>query len=185
MPFAQHAAVLAIDLQSGIFGAGERTVHDAEGVLERAARVLRAAGLAGVPVFYCQDDAGPGAWEPLTPAWQIHHRVSPADSAVTFRKTFGDAFRATRLDAGLRRRAKTHLVVFGAMTDFSVRSTLQRALLRGYRVTLVEDAHSTLDSFDAAALEHIRLLNEEVRQSAERGLPVELASAAALTGNAG
>src|SRR5947207_8956875 len=166
-----HSAVLAIDLQNGIFGAGELAVHDDDGVLERAALVLEAAHRAGVPTLYCQDDAGPGLWEPLTPAWQIHGKVSPTDTAFVFQKTFGDAFRGTRLDAELRRRGRSHLVVLGAMTDFSVRSTLQRALLRGYSVTLVEDAHSTLDSFDAPAVEHIRMLNDEVRDSSRRGLP--------------
>jgi nicotinamidase-related amidase len=179
-PFDESTAVLAIDLQNGIFAAGEHQVHDASGVLERAAAILNAARLAGVPALYCQDDAGPGLWAPDAAAWKIHERVSPGDSAFIFRKQFGDAFRATPLDEELQRLGRSHVIVLGAMTDFSVRATLQRALLRGYRVTLVEDAHSTLDAFDAPAPEHVRLLNAEVRAAARRGLPLQLEPAAVL-----
>ena len=63
----------------------------------------------------------------------------------------------------------------GAMTDFTVRATLQRALLKGYFVTLVGDAHSTLDAPDGPAKRHIELLNREVREAESRGLPVRLA----------
>ncbi len=180
-PFEDQTALLAIDLQVGIFGPGETRVHDADGVLERAAALLRAAEAAGLPILYCRDDAGPGLWEPGSEGWQIHPRVSPPERAIVFRKKFGDAFRATELDDELRRRDCSRLVVLGAMTDFSIRSTLQRALLRGYSVTLIEDAHSTLDGLDAPALDHIRMLNEEVAASAKRGLPLELEPAAAFT----
>ena len=180
MAFDEQTAVLAVDFQNGIFAPGEHRVHAAEDILERAAALLNAARLAGVPTFHFQDDAGPGLWAPDTPEWEIHHRVSPADPALVLRKKFGDAFRGTPLDDELRRLHVSHLVILGAMTDFSIRATLQRALLRGYRVTLVEDAHSTLDEFDAPAVEHVRVLNDEVRASAARSLPVQLKPAAAF-----
>jgi nicotinamidase-related amidase len=181
-PFDEHTALLAIDLQVGIFGPGETRVHDADGVLERAAALVNAAQAAGLPILYCQDDAGPGLWEPGSEGWQIHPRVSPPARAIVFRKKFGDAFRGTELDDELRRSGCSRLVICGAMTDFSIRSTLQRALLRGYSVTLVEDAHSTLDGIDAPAVDHIRMLNEEVAASAKRGLPLALAPTGAFTG---
>ncbi|WP_420030428.1 isochorismatase family protein [Rhodococcus ruber] len=38
-----------------------------------------------------------------------------------------------------------HVLIAGAQTDFCVRSTLHGALVRGYDVTLVSDAHTTED----------------------------------------
>jgi nicotinamidase-related amidase len=126
MAFDGQTAVLAVDFQNGIFAPGEHRVHGAEDVLERAAALLNAARLAGVATFYFQDDAGPGLWAPDTPEWEIHERVGPADSALVLRKQFGDAFRGTPLDEELRRLQCSRLVILGAMTDFSVRATLQR-----------------------------------------------------------
>ena len=163
-----------LDVQDGIFGGDETVVHDAEGVLTRIEELVRAAAARGIPVVLVQDDAGPGLWAPDTPGWQLHRRLTRPPTAVYLRKRFGDAFRSTDLDARLRRTGAGNLVLAGAMTDFSVRATLQRALLKGYFVTLVADAHSTLDAPDSSAAEQIALLNGEVRDAEVRGLPVRL-----------
>ena len=139
---------------------------------------MRAAAARGIPVVLVQDDAGPGLWAPDTPGWQLHRRLTRPPTAVYLRKRFGDAFRSTDLDARLRRTGAGNLVLAGAMTDFSVRATLQRALLKGYFVTLVADAHSTLDAPDSSAAEQIALLNGEVRDAEVRGLPVRLVRSA-------
>ena len=61
--------------------------------------------------------------------------------------------------------------------DLQNGTTLQRALLLGYSVTLVRDAHSTLDSVDATAEEHIALLNRELEAAERLGLPVSARTA--------
>ena len=171
MEFSVPVAVLAIDLQNGIF-AGETLVHDAGGVLERAQEVIAAAAKGGHPVIVVQDDAGPGIWQPDTFDWEVHPRISAPPDAIRLRKRFGDAFRGTRLDEYLRDSSVGHVVVLGAMTDFSVRATLQRALLKGYRATLVVDAHSTLDAPDGTAVEQVELLNREIEEAEVAGLHV-------------
>ena len=45
----------------------------------------------------------------------------------------------------LAERGVGRLIVAGAQTDACVRSTLHGALVRGYDVTLVDDAHTTED----------------------------------------
>jgi nicotinamidase-related amidase len=175
-----RTALLAIDLQNGIFTRPESLVHDAAGVLERVEGLLRAAAERGSPVVIVQDDAGPGIWQPDTDDWQLHESLTRPPQARYLRKTYGDAFRGTALDDLLKADGVTQVVVAGAMTDFSVRSTLQRALLRGYSVVLVTDAHSTLDAPDGTAAEHIAWLNEEARSAERRGLPVR----AVLAGDA-
>jgi nicotinamidase-related amidase len=166
-------AVLAIDLQNGIFARAESRVRDAEGVLRRSQAVIAAAATIDLPVVVVQDDAGPDIWQPETEDWQVHSEIAPPPDAIRIRKKFGDAFRGTTLEDELQSRGVTELVILGAMSDFSIRATLQRALLKRYAVTLVTDAHSTLGIFDAPAVEHIETLNDEVEGAQLAGLPVE------------
>ena len=127
-----------------------------------------------------QDNTGPNIWEPETEDWKIHSQITPPPNAILIRKKFGDAFRCTTLEDELRSRGVTDLVILGAMSEFSIRATPQRALLKCYRVILVSDTHSTLDAFDGPAVEHIETLNSEVEGAHRSGLPVEGAAAEAV-----
>ena len=60
-------------------------------------------------------------------------------------KQFGDSFEGTNLDELLQESGVECLVVCGAQTDACIRSTLHGALARGYKATLVSDAHTTDD----------------------------------------
>jgi nicotinamidase-related amidase len=60
--------------------------------------------------------------------------------APTFEKEAPDAFTNPRLDKRLRELQIDHLVVTGVFADQCVSSTIQGALNRGYRVTVVEPA---------------------------------------------
>jgi nicotinamidase-related amidase len=175
MGSSNRTALVVLDVQNGIFAREESLVHDAEGMLDRIDQVVRAAAARATPIVLVQDDSGPGLWEPETPAWQLHERLTRPSGAIALRKSYGDAFRGTDLDARLGSAGADRLVLVGAITDFTVRSTLQRALLKGYFATLVGDAHSTLDAPDGPAERHIELLNTEVREAESRGLPVRLA----------
>src|SRR5437870_10010047 len=121
-----------------------------------------------------QDDAGPWLWQPGTVDWELRPQLLAPASSIFIRKSYADAFRATVLHERLRLLRIEHLVVVGAMTDFSIRSTVQRAILKSYRVTLVADAHSTLDAWDAPAVEHIAVLNAEVGEQERRFVPLRL-----------
>ncbi len=99
---AERTALLALDVQNGIFARDESLVHDAAGVLERIDALIRTASAASQGVVIVQDNAGPGLWEPETPEWELHARLTRPPEAVYLRKMFGDAFRGTDLDDRLR-----------------------------------------------------------------------------------
>ena len=61
------------------------------------------------------------------------------------RKEYADSFEDTDLENVLAKAGVGRLVVTGAQTDACVRSTIHGALVRGYDVTLVGDAHTTED----------------------------------------
>ena len=61
-------------------------------------------------------------------------------------KMASDSFHETPLLDELRRLGVTHLVVTGMQTEFCVDTTCRRAISLGLDVTLVSDAHTTIDA---------------------------------------
>ena len=78
-------------------------------------------------------------------------------------KTFNDSFAETSLRETLDRLGIGHLVITGAATDWCVRATTIRALVEGFDMTLVEDAHTTGDSeFDLTDGEKVPISAKQV-----------------------
>jgi nicotinamidase-related amidase len=62
------------------------------------------------------------------------------------RKRASDSFLNTPLQHELAARNITRLVITGMRTEMCVDTTSRRAISEGYDVTLVADAHATVDS---------------------------------------
>lgn len=149
-------ALLIIDLQRTLC-TGDFACHEVADVIGRINGLIGRAREAQVPVIFVQHEEE--AWEPLrhgSDGWQIDDRLdaSPGDPRVF--KTSPDSFHKTTLDAALKARGVDHLVICGAQSDFCVDTTTRRALSSGYHVTLVEDAHTTVDLGDLTAAQIIR-----------------------------
>lgn len=133
-----RTVVVAIDLQAGVTPG----CFDEQGVLSRAAVLVERARAAGVPVVWVHHDpVGVG-----TPEWELASPLRRADGEPLVRKEYRDSFADTTLRATLDELGATHLVITGAQSDFCVRTTMQRAAAEGYDVTLVSDAHTTVDT---------------------------------------
>jgi ureidoacrylate peracid hydrolase len=78
------------------------------------------------------------------PSVEIVEALRPRPGEPVVRKRWYDAFAGSELDGALRARDVTSLVVTGTMTDICVLATVIGAFNREYRVTVVEDAVSTL-----------------------------------------
>ena len=70
--------------------------------------------------------------------------LKPRADELVVRKHSYDGFNGTALDAALRARDVTSLVVTGTMTDICVLATVIGGFNREYRITVVEDAVATL-----------------------------------------
>jgi len=70
--------------------------------------------------------------------------LAPRPDELVVRKRWYDAFAGTPLDGALRARGVDTLVVTGTMTDICVLATVVGAFNREYRITVVEDAVTTL-----------------------------------------
>jgi nicotinamidase-related amidase len=134
-----NSALMVIDVQNGVVTGS----HDRDAVVGRIATLVDRARAEHVPVVWVQhnDDALQNGSE----AWRIVSELSPDDAEPVVQKQYGDSFEGTDLEAVLAERAVGRVVVTGAQSDACIRSTLHGALVRGYDVTLVGDAHTTED----------------------------------------
>lgn len=144
------AAVLVIDVQQELCeGPGApweiaRTIANINAVTARA----RASG---APVVFIQHEGTGGYLTHGSPGWQLERRLVVGPEDLRLRKTATDSFHRTELDAMLRARGVTDLVICGIHTEFCVDTTTRRALALGYPVVLVSDAHSSAGHADLAA----------------------------------
>ncbi|MDR4533536.1 isochorismatase family protein [Glutamicibacter sp. PS] len=138
---AEHegsTVLLVIDMQQGVVPG---CLAEEEVTLRVAALVERARE-QGVPVVWVfHDPVGVG-----TPKWELVHPLATMRDEAVIRKNYRDSFTDTALSQTLERLGARHLVISGAQSDFCVRTTVQRAAIEGYDVTLVADAHTTCDS---------------------------------------
>ena len=143
----EHTAVLAIDVQTGLF-CTKLAPFDAEAVVARINAVTAKARQAGAPVIFIQHNGEPGGGEvvPGTEAWKLHPSLVVQPGDLVIRKTTCDAFYGTSLEAELRARAITTLVLMGYATDFCVDTTLRIAVSKDYGIIVVADAHTTTDN---------------------------------------
>jgi nicotinamidase-related amidase len=136
---------MIIDVQKGMWMEGTPYLGDA--VVKNAADLLARARKAGVPVIHIQHDGGPGdTFEKGKPGFELRPEVAPSPGEAHFVKTHCSSFKDTGLDAELKKRGITKLVIAGMQTDFCVDTACRVAHSLGYDVTLAEDAHTTLDN---------------------------------------
>src|SRR5690606_26017655 len=77
--------------------------------------------------------------------WKLCPPLTPAASESVFHKNFNSSFEKTELEANLRNKGIDHLYICGAATNWCVRATTFAAIEKGFKVTIIEDAHTTGD----------------------------------------
>ncbi|MFZ6745380.1 cysteine hydrolase family protein [Undibacterium sp. JH2W] len=142
-----NPALLVIDMQVGLFQGG-RTVHAAEQVLENVKLVLAKAHAAGVPVFAVRHTGPQGSpIEAGSRNWQIMPALE-IDLArdTVFEKTRPSCFEGTDLLQQLRAKGIQELIICGLKTQYCIDTNCRAASELGFKVILVEDAHSCNDT---------------------------------------
>jgi nicotinamidase-related amidase len=138
-------ALLIIDVQVGIIDGF--SAYLGQDVLECINKLRAKAHDSNIPVIYVQHDGQQG--HPLevgSPGWQIHPEIKPNDADLIVRKRAADSFFETTLNQQLEAKGIKHLIIAGCMTEYCVDTTSRRAISMGYDVTLVSDAHTTIDN---------------------------------------
>ncbi|MGX7873847.1 isochorismatase family protein [Mesorhizobium sp. ORM6] len=160
---ADKAPVIVIDLQTGMFdGVHESPIHDAPAIVERARAVIDWARRGGRKVAFVRHNGPEG--DPLAPGepgWPVWPELGQAQDEPTFAKSVRDAFSNPAFGDWVAGQGAGAVVLLGAQTDFCVAATVKGAITRGFAVTVVSDAHSTLDSACESAEQIIARHNGE------------------------
>lgn len=172
MQYDSRTALLVVDVQNDFADpAGRLYVPDGEAVVPVINTQIAKAQAAGAGVFYTRDwhpphtphfkpDGGPWPVHCVRDTWGAAFHPALAVSGPVLSKGGGGedgysgfsvrdprsgAGQATELDALLRARGITTVVVAGLATDYCVRATALDALALGYRVVILTAAVRAVD----------------------------------------
>ncbi|WP_459642475.1 cysteine hydrolase family protein [Kineococcus sp. NUM-3379] len=172
------SAVLVYDAQAGILA----HVREREALTERICAVLAAARAAQVPVLYVRHVSLPPshlgvaglrtamAWQrteraadvravfpPDAPHTQLVAELAPVGGEPVLDKLGMSAFVGTPLEAVLRDRGVTTVVLVGAVLEIGIEPTARHAADLGFLPVVVEDACGVVD--EAAAQRSLEALD--------------------------
>ncbi|HEY2068313.1 MAG TPA: cysteine hydrolase family protein [Rhizomicrobium sp.] len=165
-------ALVVIDVQKAMFGT--LVPFEGEAVVARIAGLIAKARAAGTPIFFVQHDGGPGdPFQAGTPGFAFCDVLAPQPGDDVTVKTKSSAFHRTDLDAKLKRAGVDALIITGMQSEYCVTSAIRGAYERGYRLTLVSDAHSTFDTKFATGKVIIDVINDTTRGSFAKVLPAD------------
>ncbi|MGB0100474.1 MAG: isochorismatase family protein [Nocardioides sp.] len=141
-----NTALVVIDVQTDVVAGA----HERDAVVANIAALVDKARADATPVVWVLH-SHPEQLPRDSAPWQLVSELAIADGEPVVHKTYPDSFEETDLEDVLAGLEAGRLVVSGAQTDACIRSTLHGALVRGYDVTLVADAHTTEDHSDYGA----------------------------------
>lgn len=140
-------ALIVIDLQKGM--AGHSLIHPLAQIVERARELIDAFRARNLPVVLVnvagrpsgRTEQGPPSSLKFPEGWtELLPELGQQPSDILVTKRSWGAFATTDLDAQLRARSVTHVVVAGVATSVGVEATARQAWERGFNVTLALDA---------------------------------------------
>jgi nicotinamidase-related amidase len=154
-------ALVIIDVQKAMFEDSAHQPFDGNAVVARIADLIAKARVQGTPVYYVQHDGGAeDSFGEGKPGFAFADAIAPqAGDDVTI-KTKSSAFHGTDFDAKLKRAGIDHLVITGMQSEYCVTSAIRGAYERGYKLTLVSDAHSTFDTKFATGEDLVAIVND-------------------------
>lgn len=135
--------LLIIDMQKGSFTPATPR-HDEKGVVDRINQLASLFRELKAPVVYIQHDGtGSGEFEKNATDWELLDDLEVEQTDHRIDKYANDVFYKSTLEDTLKRLGVDHLFVTGCATDFCVESTVQSAVAKDYKITVVADGHTT------------------------------------------
>ena len=138
-PDRNKKALLVIDVQNGVV----EYAWKRDTTISKIASLVDQARESNTEVIWVQHSEDDMPIDSLS--WQIVPELKPASGEKIIHKLWRSSFEETELEDVLEELKIEHLVISGAQTNYCVRHTIHAAIERGLDVTLVEDAHTTMD----------------------------------------
>ncbi|BFM49014.1 cysteine hydrolase family protein [Marinomonas sp. THO17] len=135
------SALLVVDVQNGVFRSANPP-YLSECVISNIKQLLGYASSSEIKIVFIQHEI-PGVLEPGSDGWQLFSDLTINDSSYKIRKRTPDSFHDTNLREYLDENEIEHVLICGFSTEFCIDRTAFSAASKGYKVTLIEDAHTT------------------------------------------
>lgn len=138
-------AIIVIDAQQALC-TGRYKTFESERIIETINSVTDRARADGIPVIFVQHETHTGPFKRGSEGWALAEGLHQSDEDMYIYKRFSDAFKDTDLGTQIDAQGIEHLMICGMQSEFCVDSTVRLALARGYAVTVIADAHTTMDN---------------------------------------
>ncbi len=165
-PDRSKKALVVIDVQNGVV----EYAWKRDTTVARIATLVEKARASDTEVIWVQHSEDDMPLDSLS--WQIVPELKPAGGEKIIHKLWRSSFEETELEDVLEELKIDHLVITGAQTNYCVRHTIHAAIERGLDVTLVEDAHTTMDeSWNGSPIPAEMIVAELNRACSDYDLP--------------
>lgn len=134
--------LLVVDTQKGIT---DERLYGFKELEENIKTLLKASRDSGVEVIYVRHDDGPGSgFSKGDDDFVIYDGFAPIDGEKIFDKKVNSAFHeSTGLDAYLKSKNISTVIIAGLQTDYCVDATIKSGFEKGYKMIVPEYANST------------------------------------------
>ncbi len=133
----EMTALVIVDIQEFYFPGGALPLVGPEEAAANASRLLAQFRARGLPVVHVGHNASSGK--------AFHADVMPIQGEKIIYKDEVNAFKGTDLEAYLRARGVTRLVICGMQTHMCAEAIVRAAADRGFEVVMIGDACATRD----------------------------------------
>ena len=143
-----NTALIIIDVQNDYFEGGKMPLAGSAEAGRKAKQLLEYYRSNHIPVIHIKHIAlqkGATFFLPNTTGAEINADVSPVKGEKVITKHYPNSFRETGLQAYLKSKGITKLVICGMMTDVCVDATVRAAMDLGFSNTVIGDACATRD----------------------------------------
>jgi nicotinamidase-related amidase len=140
-PLSRNAVLLVVDVQKGFDRLNEKWHRNNPTLEANVARLQRAWRSTGRPLIHVQhlSQLPDSPLRPHQPGCEIKDEVRPLPGERAVQKSVHSAFIGTDLEAELRRRDYTTLVITGIQTNICVSTTARMAGNLGFKTYVVSD----------------------------------------------
>lgn len=136
-------ALLVIDMQRGSF-THKTPRYDTDGIVNRINTLAENFRLSGNVVIFIQHDGTTNnEFVPQTDEWKLLPELNINEHDILINKYANDIFYNSNLKHKLDSLNIDELYITGCATDFCVEATIQSALTKDYKITVVKDGHTT------------------------------------------
>lgn len=154
-----NKALLVIDMQKGSF-TPVTPRFDTEGIIKKINMLASTFRSLGFPVIFIQHDGtATNEFIPNTTEWELLEALEVKPKDILINKYANDVFYNSDLQSVLTKLNIDEVYITGCATDFCVASTVQSALTKDYKITVIEDGHTTADRPHLKAVQVIEHYN--------------------------